>query len=259
MTPTTATIAALFASLCLTSLASDQVTVKTLANGSRVATHEGRTFSLPFDADMQRFARENAKNPNKGGIVFTGSSSFVGWKNVKRDMAPLPVINHAFGGSDSAQLWYYADKAVSPNEPKLIVVYIGDNDMPQAKVRVPNYLKYVRLFIAKVRAELPRVRFVFVSSKPSVARWSLWSKYQEANRGLEELCASTPGCTYVDITPTLLDAQGKVRPECFVEDKLHVKQSVYADWTRIIKPVVERIWGEVQPEKSAAESFHTTP
>ncbi|MEN6400578.1 MAG: GDSL-type esterase/lipase family protein [Armatimonadia bacterium] len=213
--------------------------------GYKMVTHEGRTFGLAFEKNMEKFAADDLTDPRRGLIVFTGSSTFTGWSTVKSDMAPLPVVNRGFGGSNSAQLWWYADRAVLPRRPKLIVVYIGDNDMPQADVTIENYMKYVRLFLGRVWEQDAKTRLIFVSNKPSPSRWKLWDKYQASNAALREMCEGDARLTYVDISPTLLDAQGQVRPECFKEDMLHMKPEMYAEWTKVIKPVVERVWGEV--------------
>lgn len=241
--------------LCLTiaavltcaALAAPQAEVKfsDSPKGYKMVTHEGRTFGLAFEKNMENFATDDLTDPRRGLIVFTGSSTFTGWSTLKSDMAPLPVVNRGFGGSNSAQLWWYADRAVLPRQPKLIVVYIGDNDMPQESVTIENYMKYVRLFLARVWEQAPRTRLILVSNKPSPSRWKLWEKYQASNRALQELCAAEERLTYVDITPTLLDAQGQVRPECFKEDMLHLKAETYVEWTKVIKPVVERVWGEI--------------
>lgn len=216
-------------------------------NGKRIAVHEGRRIGLNFDANMQQFAKYDAQHPEPTGIVFVGSSSFVGWKTVAADMAPLPVVNRAFGGSNSAQLWYYADRAVVARRPKLVVVYIGDNDMPASTVTVENYIKYVTLFIERVRASLPETRFIFVSNRPSPSRWNLWDKYLAANAALKALCEADPKLRYVDITHTLLDENGQVIADRFLPDMLHVKPEVYVDWTAAVRPVVEEVWNSLQP------------
>ncbi|MCE5240628.1 hypothetical protein LLH23_19380 [bacterium] len=59
------------------------------------------------------------------------------------------------------------------------------------------------------------------------------------------MCSRDPRLAYVDISPTLLDAQGQVRPECFLPDKLHLKAEMYAQWTKLVRPVVERLWGQI--------------
>jgi lysophospholipase L1-like esterase len=213
--------------------------------GYQIASHQRRAFGLSFEKNMESFAAADKADPRTGGIVFTGSSSMVAWKTVVRDMAPMPVVNRGFGGSTSAQLWWYADRAVLARKPRLVVIYIGDNDHVQASVTVGNYMKYVRLFRDRVWAADPRTRLIFLSSKPSPSRWAAWPKYQEANRRLARMCSRDPRLTYVDISPTLLDAQGQVRPELFLSDRLHLKPATYAAWTAVVRPVVERVWGEI--------------
>ncbi len=216
--------------------------------GATVARHEGRVFSLAYEANMERFAGEDAADPRTGGIVFTGSSSIVGWRTVARDMAPLPVVNRGFGGSTSIQLWWYADRAVLARKPRVVVVYEGDNDLCQARVSVGNYMKYMRLFRDEVWAAAPETRLIFLSSKPSPSRWQWWPKFQEGNRRLERMCSRDPRLTYVDLSATLLDAEGQPRRELFLDDMLHIKPETYASWTQVVRPVVERVWREVNEE-----------
>ncbi len=214
------------------------------SKGARVARHEGRAFALAYEADMERFAREDAADRRTGGVVFTGSSSIVGWKTLLRDMAPLPVVNRGFGGATSPQLWWYADRAVLARKPRVVVVYVGDNDLCQASVTVGNYMKYIRLFRDCVWQADARTRLVFLSNKPSPSRWEWWPKYQEANRRLERMCSRDPRLSFVDLSATLLDASGQPRPELFLEDMLHLRPETYARWVQVVRPVVERAWRE---------------
>lgn len=214
------------------------------AQGARVARHEGRVFALAYEAEMERFAREDAGDRRKGGIVFTGSSSIVGWKTLDRDMAPLPVVNRGFGGSTSPQLWWYADRAVLSRRPRVVVVYVGDNDLCQASVTVGNYMKYIRLFRDRLWEADARIRLVFLSNKPSPSRWAWWPKFQEANRRLERMCSRDPRLSFVDVSSPLLDARGQVRPELFLDDRLHLRPETYASWARVVRPVLERVWRE---------------
>jgi len=57
---------------------------------------------------------DQAHFPEAGGIVFTGSSSIRLWTTVSQDMRPLPVINRAFGGSQIAEVTYYAQQIITP-------------------------------------------------------------------------------------------------------------------------------------------------
>lgn len=217
--------------------------------GYQVVTHEGRAFGLNYEKEMERFAAADKADRRTGGIVFTGSSSMVLWKTVAQDMAPLPVVNRGFGGSTSPQLWWYADRAVLARKPRLVVVYIGDNDLVQPNVTAGNYMKYVRLFRDEVWEQNPKTRIIFLSTKPSPSRWSCWPKVQEANRLLARMCSRDPRLSCVDITQTLLGPDGKPQEDLYLPDKLHMKPETYARWTAVVRPVVERVWAEIQAGK----------
>ena len=81
----------------------------------------------------------------------------------------LPILNRGFGGSTLADIAYYADRVVVPYEPRLVVLYAGDNDL--ALGRTPaRVLNDYRAFLAKLRSSQPTARVVFISIKPSPSR-----------------------------------------------------------------------------------------
>jgi hypothetical protein len=58
-----------------------------------------------YDGEIRRFVRlDTADPPPPGGMLFVGSSIFREWREVRDfagDFAPIPVVNRAFGGSDT--------------------------------------------------------------------------------------------------------------------------------------------------------------
>lgn len=60
--------------------------------------------------------------------MFIGSSSIRLW-NLEEAFSDLPVVNRGFGGSCMTDARKYAPRIVIPIEPKLVVVYAGDNDI----------------------------------------------------------------------------------------------------------------------------------
>ena len=197
----------------------------------------------PFDAQMTDFkAHDRESPPRKGGIVFTGSSSFTMWRSLKADMAPLPAINRGFGGSITLDVIHYMDHVVFAYEPKIVVLYEGDNDIswPEAKADLP--IRCFAILVDRLHARLPNTHLVFVSIKPSPSRWDYWPEVQKANTAIRDRCDKDDRLHYVDIVPTLLDEEGNVREERFREDRLHFLDDVYADWTERIKPVVASLW-----------------
>src|SRR5688572_9613094 len=82
-----------------------------------------------WEKDIAAFeAADRISPPLKGGIVFVGSSTIRLW-DVKTYFPDLTIINRGFGGSALADAVRYADRIVLPFEPRLVVVYAGDNDI----------------------------------------------------------------------------------------------------------------------------------
>src|SRR5438094_450922 len=70
-----------------------------------------------------------AAQQQSGGIVFVGSSVFHRWTSLVSQMAPLPIINLAFDGSQTTDMLRVIDSRVIPLRPKVIAYYCGSNDI----------------------------------------------------------------------------------------------------------------------------------
>lgn len=85
---------------------------------------------IRFADQIEAFLKaDQIKPPPQEAILFVGSSIFRLWKNLPEQMAPLPVFNRAFGGSQTHEILVYMDKIVLPYKPKMIVYYCGSNDI----------------------------------------------------------------------------------------------------------------------------------
>ena len=82
---------------------------------------------VPFAAI--RAAQGQAAPPAREGIVFVGSSIFHRWTNLEKQMAPLPVVNLAFDGSQTSDMLRMLDARVLPYAPRVVVYYCGSNDI----------------------------------------------------------------------------------------------------------------------------------
>ena len=65
-------------------------------------------------------------------------------------------------------------------------------------------------FVGKVHTALPDTPVLYLSIKPSVARWHLIDKIREANRLVEQYAAASAGkIVYVDVFTPLLTPLSK--------------------------------------------------
>ena|SRR5262245_3274473 len=87
-----------------------------------------------WEADIKKFEEADRQNPPaKSAVVFVGSSSIRMWKDLAEDFPDTKVINRGFGGSQLADSTYYADRIVIPYQPRMVVLYAGDNDLAAGK------------------------------------------------------------------------------------------------------------------------------
>lgn len=201
-----------------------------------------------YEPAFKAFAdADQATPPRKGGILFVGSSIFRQWTAVTEHMAPLPVLNRAFGGSRTGDQLARFDQLVPRYAPKIIVYYCGSNDLKAgASPEDPNAIfARFREFSQRAMAALPGVRLVYVSSTRSPDRVARWEHVDHYNALVRAYCLATPHHTFVDINPALVNADGHPRLELYRPDKLHFHPPAYVEFTAIIRPVVERLWAEV--------------
>jgi len=209
-----------------------------------------------WEAAIARFEEADRKNPPpKGAVLFVGSSSIVRWKTLAQDFPEVITLNRGFGGSVLADVTRYVDRIVIPYAPKQIVFYSGDNDIAQKRTPA-QILADFQAFVTRVRATLPGVRILFLSIKPSPARWNLREQIQDANRLIREWietkqsqpAGGAAGDTvYIDIYDPMLNEEGQPEPALYGPDKLHLTDAGYRLWVRLVRPVLLGTVGSINP------------
>ncbi len=191
-----------------------------------------------FDDAIAAFeAADRADPPAPGGIVFVGSSSIRLWDTLARDMAPLPVVRRGFGGAHMDHLVHHVDRIVIPYQPRVVVVFAGGNDLGAGTGKTADsYLAKFAELLARLHADLPEARVLFLSLKPTILRWERWPEVRKANDAVARLAEADPLLEYVDVATPMLTADGEPRGELFVWDGLHLSESGYALWTEILRP-----------------------
>jgi lysophospholipase L1-like esterase len=208
--------------------------------GSNAQTATPRPKPERFAKDIAVFAKQE---PEKGGIVFTGSSSIRRWTTLKQDFPDLPVLNRGFGGSVANDLIVYADTVVFRHEPKVLVTYTGSNDL-NAKLSVQEAFEDYTKFLNLVHERSPKTRVVVTSVKIAIKRLTQMPQVHELNRKLAEWTKGKDWVRYVDTTSYLADAKGQPIRKYYVDDLLHLSPAGYAKWTEILTPVLKEEWGK---------------
>jgi lysophospholipase L1-like esterase len=201
------------------------------------------------DAKPERFApainafleQDKMDPPAKGGILFIGSSIFRQWKSLGEQMAPLPVLNRAFGGSQTNDILHYMDQVVLPYAPRIIVYYCGSNDV-NAGIPATEIAGRYATFAKRVHAQLPATRIFYVSINRAPQKKERWDVVDAANRMVVDFTQKDARLGYIDVNPALFDAAGQPRVELYQKDLLHFLEPAYVEFTAIIRPVIDAAW-----------------
>jgi hypothetical protein len=171
--------------------------------------------------------------------VFVGSSIFHRWTALASRMAPLPITNLAFDGSETADMLAMVDSRVIPLRPKVIAYYCGSNDI-DAGESAAAIVGRVQRFIERVGVALPNTRFIFVSVNRAPEKQDRWNVVDDVNRRMQKYAAEHPRVEFVDVNPVLFNADGKPRFELFMPDELHLRPPAYEGFAKILKPVLTK-------------------
>ncbi|CAH0996712.1 hypothetical protein EMA8858_02846 [Emticicia aquatica] len=175
----------------------------------------------------------------QGQTLFYGSSSIRLWKTLKEDFAPISVINHGFGAATFPEMTYYAERMIVPYKPKTLVLYC-ENDLFIGKPqRTPeqvfdNFGELATL----IQNRLPKTKVYYISMKPSISRKADWAKVAKADAMINDYIKQHKNFTYVDIRPVMYRSNGSINGDYFVGDSLHMNAKGYAEWTKIIRPIL---------------------
>lgn len=191
-----------------------------------------------FEDAILRFEALDRENPPPvDAIVLTGSSSIARWNDQAAEaLAPLTVIPRGFGGSVMNDVLHYLDRVAIAYEPRAILIYEGDNDTGMSQpIPTETILDQLRRIIESVHMELPDTRIYVLSVKPSILRWNVWPRAREVSAGYRAIADDDPLVHYVDVATPLLNADGSLRPEIYVEDGLHLNDLGNSIWGTAIK------------------------
>ncbi|MEN8120652.1 MAG: GDSL-type esterase/lipase family protein [Bacteroidota bacterium] len=192
-----------------------------------------------FYMEIDKFKKDDSLQPYKTtDIVFVGSSSIRKWKDLKKDMKNLNVLNRGFGGSTVPEAIFYSDILILKHKPKKIVFYSGDNDIADLKSSTDQIIESYKYFFRLINKELPNTSLFILSIKPSPARWRYWKKAFKINTQLTNICAQNSNYTFIDVSSSMIDSTGNLNAGLFLKDRIHLNKKGYKLWADIIFPVI---------------------
>jgi len=195
-----------------------------------------KTGSARFEKEIAAYEAADKTNPPPvGAIEFTGASGIRMWKTLEKDYPEYKVFNRGFGGCETADCVYFAERIVIPYKPKLIVIQAGGNDINAGKSPEQVAADF-KAFVEKVRAKLPDVRIAYLSMNPSPSRWAQREKQQKGNALIKAYIGAGKNLDYIDFWGAMLGPDGLPREDLFIADKLHNNEAGYKIRAEVVRP-----------------------
>lgn len=208
---------------------------------SQLVVAQEVSHNLPFQNEIDAFVKaDSIAMPAKGNILFVGSSSFRKWTDIQNYFPGYPILNRGFGGSSLTDMIYYANETIIKYKPKKIYIYCGENDIASSDtVQPPIVLARFIQLLKIIRQQLdPNTPIVFVSIKASIARWSMEDRIVASNKLIKKYIETQKHIQFLDVHTGMLDKDGNVLSDIFIEDNLHMNAKGYAIWQKIIAPTL---------------------
>jgi lysophospholipase L1-like esterase len=197
--------------------------------------------SIPFQAEIDVFIKKDSiAMPAANSILFVGSSSFNYWKDISNYFPGYPIINRGFGGSSLTDIIHFNQETILKYKPKQIYIYCGENDIAASDTITPQIVfERFKTLHSIIRTHLGNnIPVIYVSIKPSVARWSMEDKFVAANTLIRDYINKQKQTQFLDVHSAMLDTNGEVLKDIFIADKLHMNAKGYAIWQKIIAPTL---------------------
>jgi len=199
------------------------------------------TSTIPFQAEIDVFIKKDSiAMPAANSILFVGSSSFNYWKDISNYFPGYPIINRGFGGSSLTDIIHFNQETILKYKPKQIYIYCGENDIAASDTITPQIVfERFKTLYTIIRNHLGNeIPIMYVSIKPSVARWSMEDKFVTANSLIRNFINKQKQTQFLDVHAAMLDSNGEVFKDIFIADKLHMNAKGYAIWQKIIAPTL---------------------
>lgn len=192
----------------------------------------------PYWNEIQAFKKQDSlQPPPQNAIVFVGSSSFRGWRNVAEAFPSYKIINRGFGGSSLPDVIRYADEIITPYNAKQVVIYCGENDLTMGdSISGKTVFERFKTLFTMLRSQQPTLPIAFVSLKPSPSRWHLKEKMIDANKRIKKFLRKQKNTAFIDVWKPMLNSERLPKQELFLKDNLHMNADGYAIWQKEIEP-----------------------
>jgi lysophospholipase L1-like esterase len=195
---------------------------------------------------LNRRAKEVGTNAE---VVFVGDSITQGWEAAGKDIwdryyAPRHALNLGVG-SDHTQhvLWRLDHGNIEGLNPRVVVVLIGVNNIPDENNSVGDVLAGVKAVVQKLRDKLPQSKVLLLGIFPLREDFnSQRGRALQVNQALHQ-SADNQSIYFLDFGHRFIEPNGKISRE-IMRDFLHPTAAGYQIWAEEMEPRLAELLGE---------------
>ena len=207
---------------------------------AQTTVNQQQSPELRWGPEIRAFeAADQTHPPPRKAILFIGSSSIRLWTNIAQAFPGHEVFCRGFGGSQLSDSVAFADRIVTPYQPKMVLLYAGDNDIASGK-SPEEVLGDFKAFVRRIHATLPNTRIAYIAIKACPAREKFLDCVKTTNRLIREYTATKDWLLFIDVFTPMLSKEGRPRADFCLQDGLHPNAQGYELWASILRPVLDK-------------------
>lgn len=181
------------------------------------------------------------------GLLFLGDSITEGWGQAhdiwESHYGKYRPANFGIAGDQTQHvLWRIANGELDGIHPKVVVLMIGTNNIPDT---AENITRADKKIVQAIHQKLPHSRLLILGifprgadpKAPDVA--TIRRKIRTVNGALAKLDDGKK-IRYLDLGPKFMDAQGKLPPD-IMPDALHPNVKGYRIWANAMQPLLDKM------------------
>lgn len=173
-----------------------------------------------------------------------------GVENWKAQFPTYKGVNIGVGGDRTQSvLWRLDHGGADGLEPRSIVLMIGNNNMffvPETGVEAAA--KGVKVCVDRLREQFPKVPIIVAKILPCGAPGEdFYENIKKTNAVIDTLgLTNDPLVHMVDAWGDLVNADGTIKTDLFMPDKIHLNKEGYAVYAQKLRPILD---GILAPQK----------
>ena len=169
-------------------------------------------------------------------VMLAGSSSIEFWESSKEDLEPVISYNHGIGGT-TIEEWtnQLNQRLVYPYKPKMVVYYVGINNVINSKQDANTIWNNLKTFLDKTHQDLPNTKVQYIMMNLIPGYKSYFDTINSVNARLVIYQQQNPWLTLINPGTALLKENNEPNAAYFRTDGLHLSYYGYVVWGDIIK------------------------